>query len=187
MQSQEKASTKPSSHFDRIIGAFMFFGAAVLAFLMISVCWDVVARTFIGKPLTWVLEFTEYGLLYMTFLCATWVLKHEGHVTNDVLFTRLSPRNQALCIAITSILGAVICMLLTWFGAHVSLEKLLSGAYQPTPIEPPDFPIFAIIPIGCSLLAIQFLRRAKKNLAKWKTLRASTCNGDMSTHEMLRS
>jgi len=169
---REKVLTKASSAFDRILGVFIFLGAAILAFLMVAVCWDVVARTFVGKPLTWALEFTEYGLLYMTFLCATWVLKDEGHVTNDVLFTRVGPRNQALFTTVTSILGALICLLLTWFGAAVSWEKLVGGAYQPTPIEPPDFPIFVIIPIGCFLLSIQFLRRAHKHLKKWKAARA---------------
>jgi TRAP-type C4-dicarboxylate transport system permease small subunit len=150
----------------------MSLGAAILAFLMIAVCWDVLARAFAGRPLTWVLEFTEYGLLYMTFLCAAWVLKTEGHVTNDVLFSRLSPKSQSLLNLITSILGAMICLVLTWFGAGVTWEKLQSGAYQPTPIEPPDFPIFVIIPIGCFLLSIQFVRRACIHLGKWNTMKS---------------
>jgi len=146
----------------------MFLAAAIIAFLMIAVCWDVLARTFVGMPLTWVLEFTEYGLLYMTFLSAAWVLKAEAHVANDVLFSRLAPKNQALLNVVTSILGAGVCMLLTWFGAQVSWDKLQSGAYQPTPIEPPDFPIFVVIPLGFFLLSLQFLRRTRSNLKKWK-------------------
>jgi TRAP-type C4-dicarboxylate transport system permease small subunit len=172
VQSQQKEPTKTSSAFDRIIGACMFLGAAILAFLMISVCWDVVARTFLKKPLTWVLEFTEYGLLYMTFLSAAWVLKNEGHVTNDVFFARLSPKNQARFNTLTSVLGTVVCLLLTWFGAQVSWDKLQIGAYQPTPIEPPDFPIFAIIPVGFFLLSIQFIRRTHKHLREWKSWEA---------------
>ena len=161
---------KVSFVFDHILGAFMFLGAAILAFLMFSVCWDVIARTFAGKPLIWLLEFTEYGLLYMTFLCAAWVLKNEGHVTSDLLLVALSPKNRAFLNTSTSILGAVICLFLAWFGADVSWEKLQGGAYQPTAIQPPDFPIFVIIPIGSFLLFIQFLRRAYKNLGKWRAL-----------------
>lgn len=165
---REKLLTKASSFFDRILGVLLFLGAAILAFLLLAVCWDVIARTVAGEPLAWVLEFTEYGLLYMTFLCAAWVLKNEGHVTNDLFFATLSPKNQALLNAATSVLGAVICLVLTWFGAVVSWEKLQNGAYQPTAIEPPDFPIFVIIPLGCLLLSIQFLRRAYNHLQKWK-------------------
>ncbi|MBW2063571.1 MAG: TRAP transporter small permease [Deltaproteobacteria bacterium] len=154
--------------FDKVVDAFIFLGALILAFLMISVCWDVLARTFLGRPLTWVLEFTEYGLLYMTFLCTAWVLKNEGHVTSDLLLVRLSSKAQALLTMVTSILGAALCLLLTWYGASVSLEKLKMGAFQPTAIQPPDFPIFVIIPIGFLLLFIQFLRRTSKNYRAWK-------------------
>lgn len=179
MQSLQKLLTKASLVFDRIIGSLIFLAAAILGFFMLAVCWDVIARTFAGRPLTWVLEFTEYSLLYMTFLSAAWVLKNEGHVTNDVFFARLNRKTQALLNMVTSILGAVICLFLTWFGAHVSWEKLQSGAYQPTPIQPPDFPIFVIIPIGFFLLSIQFLRRAHDHLGKWKTTRAGG-----ATHEL---
>jgi TRAP-type C4-dicarboxylate transport system permease small subunit len=167
-QSDQKQPRNAPSVFDRVISVFMFLAAVILAFLMISVCWDVMARTFVKRPLTWVLEFTEYGLLYMTFLSAAWVLRNEGHVTNDVFFARLSPKNQALFNTITSTVGAVVCLLLTWFGALVSWDKLQSGAYQPTPMEPPDFPIFAIIPLGFFLLSIQFIRRTHRHLKKWR-------------------
>ena len=79
----------------------MFLGAVILAFLMLAVCWDVVARTVVGAPLIWLLEFTEYGLLYMTFLCAAWVLKGEAHVTSDLLLVTLSLKKQALLNTIT--------------------------------------------------------------------------------------
>ncbi len=166
--------TKASSAFDSVLGALNFLGAAILAFLMIAVCWDVIARSFAGKPLTWVLEFTEYGLLYITFLCTAWVLRNEGHVTSDLILSSLSPKTRAAFNTITSILGAVICLILTWFGAEVSWGKLQSGAFQPTAIQPPDFPIFVIIPTGSFLLFIQFLRRAYHNLVIWQTARTES-------------
>lgn len=168
MPSRENSTKKISLVFDQILGVFMFLGSAILAFLLLAVCWDVFARTFFGRPLTWVLEFTEYGLLYMTFLCAAWVLKNEGHVISDLVLVGLSQRNQAILNTVTSFLGAVICLVLAWFGADVSWEKLQSDAFQPTAIQPPDFPIFVIIPVGCFLLFIQFLRRAFSNMKEWR-------------------
>ena len=173
MQKQENTRSKLSRIFDRILSALMFLGAVILAFLMLAVCWDVVARTAAGAPLIWLLEFTEYGLLYITFLCTAWVLKNEAHVSSDLVLVTLDPKNQALINMITSIIGAGICVLLAWSGAVVSFEKLQSGAYQPTAIQPPDFPIFVIIPIGFFLLFIQFLRRAHGNLVRWREARKS--------------
>lgn len=168
MASQDNTPSKLSVIFDRVLSILMLLGAVILALLMLAVCWDVIARTAIGAPLIWLLEFTEYGLLYITFLGTAWVLKHEAHVTSDLLLVTLHPRKQALMNMITSIIGACVCLILAWFGAAVSWEKLLSGSYQPTAIQTPDFPIFVIIPIGFLLLFIQFLRRAHGNLLKWQ-------------------
>ena len=159
---------KASSFFDLILKIFAFLGGAILAFLMLAVCWDVLARAFWAKPLRWVLEFTEYGLLYMCFLCTAWVLKNDRHVISDLLLVALSKKVQALFNTITSIVGGIICMILTYVGWGVAWEKYQAGAYQPTVIQPPDFPLYLVIPVGCLLLTIQFSRRAYKHLKFWK-------------------
>jgi TRAP-type C4-dicarboxylate transport system permease small subunit len=168
MSSKGKGPLKEVSVFDRILDGFFFLGAIILAFIMLSVCWDVIARAVANKPLPWVLEFSEYSLLYMCFLCTAWVLRNNGHVISDLLLVRLHPKKQAFMNTATSILGALICLVLTIFGTYVSLEKLWAGSFQPSTIRPPDFPLFIIIPIGCALLTIQFLRRATRNYGIWK-------------------
>ncbi len=163
--------SRAGAWFDRLIRALSVAASVILAFLILAVCWDVVARTLFGRPLAWVLEFTEYGLLYMTFLSTAWVLKKEGHVTSDLLLSTLGPGTQAGLNMATSLMGAAVCVLLAVFGALVSWEKLQSGAFQPTAIQPPDFPIFVVIPVGSLLLAIQFLRRARRWARSWSELR----------------
>lgn len=159
---------KGVSLFDHILDICFFLGAAILAFIMLAVCWDVIARAVANKPLSWVLEVTEYSLLYMCFLSTASVLKDEKHVISDLLVVRMSRKNRAFLDTITSVVGAAVCMILTWFGASVSLDKLLTGAYQPTAHQPPDFPLFVIIPLGCFLLTLQFLRRARRNFRIFK-------------------
>ncbi len=181
MSLKDKWLIKGASVFDRILGVFFFLGAIILAFIMLAVCWDVIARAVANKPLPWVLEFSEYSLLFMCFLCAAWVLRNNGHVISDLLLVRLNPKKQAFLNTLTSILGAVICAILTGFGTYVSLEKLWAGSFQPTAIKPPDFPLFIIIPIGCSLLSIQFLRRAFDHYRIWK----NGANNDQAEKEMM--
>jgi len=166
-----KLLTKSAAVFDYIIGSLTYLAAAILTFIMLAVCWDVIARAVVGQPLKWVLEFSEYSLLYITFLCTAWVLKNERHVIVDIGLNQLNPRTRALFNVATSILGAIICLLLTWYGWDVAWEHLVKGFYQPTVIKPPDFPIFVIIPIGSFLLFIQFLRRTSKYLGNWRASR----------------
>ena len=167
-----KLLTKGWVVFDYIIGSLAYLAAAVIAYLMLTICWDVIARAVAGKPLAWELEFSEYSLLYITFLGAAWVLKHERHVIVDIVLNQFNTKPQALFNVVASILCATICLFLTWYGWDVSWEHLVKGYYQPTPMETPDFPIFVIIPIGSFLLFIQFLRRTYHYLAKWKTSRS---------------
>ena len=166
-----KLLTKGSAVFDYILGSLTYLAAAILTFIMLSICWDVLARAIAGKPLKWALEFSEYSLLYITFLATAWVLKNERHVIIDIGLNQLSPRTRALFNVATSIVGAIICLFLTWYGWDVSWEHLQEGFYQPTVVQPPDFPIFVIIPIGAFLLVIQFLRRAYKYLGDWRASR----------------
>ncbi len=157
--------------FDYLLGFLVYLASAVLTFILLSVCWDVLARTIVGSPLPWVLEFTEYSLLYMTFLCSAWVLKNEGHVNSDLLLIALGKRKRAFLNGTTSIIGAGVCALIGYFGLTVTLEKLKNGSFQPTAMAPPDFPLYIIIPIGFFLLLIQFLRRAYRHFSEWKTMR----------------
>lgn len=165
-----RSMAKASMVFDFIVEALFYLGAAILAFLTLAVCWDVLARAIAASPLSWVVEITQYGLLYMTFLCTAWVLKEDRHVTVDLLTGFLSKKSQAALTTVTSIVGGMVCLVLTWFGSVVSVEKLRMGSYQPTPLEFPDFPLFVIIPIGSFLLFIQFMRRAWANGKSWKEL-----------------
>lgn len=163
-----RVAKRASSFFDFILTAFAFLGGLILAFLMFAVCWDVLARAIAGKPLRWVLEFSEYGLLYMCFLCTAWVLKNDRHVISDLLLVALNKKLQALFNAITSILGGMVCMVLAYVGWGVAWEKYQGGAYQPTVMQPPDFPLYLVIPVGFLLLTIQFGRRAYRHFMLWK-------------------
>ncbi len=172
MKTLARSIEKASVLFDLILGAMVYAAAAILLAITVAVCWDVLARAFASRPLPGVLELTEYGLLYITFLCAPWVLRNEGHVTSDLVVSSLSLKKQGWLTAVTSLMGGAVCLILTWFGTVVSLDKLRMGSYQPTAMETPDFPIFVIIPIGSFFLFIQFVRRARANFAYYKEIKS---------------
>ena len=104
--------------------------------------------------------------MFLTLLGATWLLKLEGHVKMDLLVNQLNPRTQALLNIITSILGAIICLVIAWYGTEVTWSQFQKGITYPTVLEPPVFIILSVIPIGYFLLFIQFLRRTYSFLRK---------------------
>ena len=165
-----KLPTKAGTSFDYTIYILAIIAAFLLAFIMLSVCGDVFMRYFLSKPMLWVTEITEYCLLWITFLSTAWVLKKEGHVVMDLAVERLKPENRAMASIITSVVGTVVCLLLTWYGVKVTLDVFYRGLLLSTILTPPAFILFAIIPLGSLLLSIQFMRRTGGFIISWRAL-----------------
>jgi len=153
--------TKASSIFDRIIGYAAFLAAIMLVFAMLSVSAEVAERSLINCTTPWVMEITEYILLCMTLLAAAWVLKKEGHVKLDLVLNYLSPRSQARINTITSIVNAVIFLVVTVYSLQTTLKLYQLGFYETeTVLKTPKWIITSVIPLGSLLLFIQLVRRS---------------------------
>jgi C4-dicarboxylate transporter DctQ subunit len=163
-----KSASRFWTLFDRVNGVMAACGMAVLGFILLAVCWEVITRYFLGKGTIWVEEIGEYSMLFMTFLGAAWLLTKDGHVEMDIVVARFPQRTQLLIRAVMSWVGAAICLVMTYSGGDVAFDHLARGLHQPTPVEPPDFPLFAVIPLGFLFLSIQFMRRGYTAFVTWK-------------------
>ncbi|MGD8386683.1 MAG: TRAP transporter small permease [Desulfobacteraceae bacterium] len=150
---------------DKIINGMTFLAGLILIFVMLTVCMDVVLRTFFRMPQMWVTEVIECLLLYITFLATAWLLREEGHVQVDIILNRMKPRTIALFGVISSLIGVFVSSVLTWFGATVTWDYFQRGIYTPSVMEIPVYLILMIIPIGSLFLTAQFIRRTLKNIA----------------------
>jgi C4-dicarboxylate transporter DctQ subunit len=163
---------KLTNFFDRIIVLMTILAGILLVFAMLIISGAVASRYFLGRPIGWVIEISEYVILFVTFLVAAWVLKQEEHVKMDIVLNQLNPRTQAMINVITSGISAIVCFILTWYGAKVTWELFETGYFTPTLLELPKFIIIAIIFIGSFLLFIQFLRRTHNKWGSWRASRA---------------
>jgi len=166
-----KLLTKVSASFDRINDFFAIAAAGLLVFMTLSTSAEVVMRYFLGRPTLWTAETSEYSIVFITFLGAAWVLRREGHVGLDIMLDRLKSESRALLNAITSIFGAILCLVATWSGAEVTWDFFQRHVVLLTALEPPKFIIFAVIPVGFFLLFAQFLRRACGFLGNFRASR----------------
>ena len=156
--------------FDRTIDSLAYLADVIIICLMLAVVVGVVMRL-IGIPVLGLFEITEYSLLFITFLGAAWLLKKEGHVKMDILLSRLSARDQTLVNIITSIIGVIICLAVTWYGVRVTLESFQTGYFTQSYLKLPRAPLLAVIPVGGFLLFVQFLRRTYGFLESWRLSR----------------
>ena len=150
--------------FDRILSLFMGLACIILCLVMLSVGLEVVLRYFFDRPQVWVIELSEYALLYITFLGAAWVLKADGHVKVDIFTAWLSSKGRAICSLVSFLVCVTVSLVLVVYGGRVTWDHFSEGIYNPTILEVPKFAILLVIPLGGVTLLIQSLRGAVRSL-----------------------
>ena len=145
--------------FDAVIKYLCYLAAAILVLMSLSISLDVILRYTINNPLKWVFEATEYSLLFITFLAATWVLKKDDHVKLDLALAVLGPRLRAGVNTFTSLIMAVVCLVITWSSVKYTIYLFQNDVTTIQYYTIPQFTIYFIIPVGFFLLFIQSLKR----------------------------
>ncbi len=147
--------------FDRLNDYLAIVAQVVVAYMVISITFQVVTRYFFNWVPAGLMETWEYGLMYVPFLGAAWLLKREGHVVMDVLIRAFKPGTQAVLNTTTSVLAGLACLIFAWFSGAMVIETFIAGYTDvESVLQVPDWAIIIIIPFGMALLFIQFMRRA---------------------------
>jgi TRAP-type C4-dicarboxylate transport system permease small subunit len=146
--------------FDRLLAALSYLAGGILLFMGASVLYEVFMRYLFNLPTRWVIEFSEYMLLYMALLAGAWVLKREEHVKVEMLVEALPRKAQAVLHAVTSWVGALVCALFFWYSASLVWEQFHTGEVLFRAVHVPKWAVLVSIPIGLLLLTVQFVRRA---------------------------
>lgn len=126
--------------------------------MTVSICAEVLLRYGFNSPISWVVEISEYSLLWITFLGGSWVLRNGGHVRVDILLQYLSPAALRVCGIFSSAAGALTSAILLGFGAHATYSAMMRGAFKPTGIDVPTWMVIVVIPTGGLLLTLRFAR-----------------------------
>ena len=182
---------KKRNSFGVIFDGLLEFLAGLCGFMMVAVmfivCAQVGARYFLRKPIDWVVEFSQFTLLYIPLLGSAWLLKHEGHVSVSLFTHRLGRKARSLLEVWTSIVCVIVSMVLVWYGGRLTVDLFRQGIMLPEAIPVPQYAIIGVIPVGGLLMVIQFARRAWRFFGDWNSLRrgGDSLNPDspnISTH-----
>jgi C4-dicarboxylate transporter DctQ subunit len=152
--------------FDRLIDVMVFLSGLTMAFITAAICYEVVMRYFFLSPSVWVVQTCEYGLLWIVFLGTTWLLREKGHVTVDIIYSRLRDERRSFLNILTFSLAGIACLLVALFGALYTWESIVSRINDVRAVTVPKYAVFVIIPVGSLLLAIQFFRMVWSELSK---------------------
>jgi TRAP-type C4-dicarboxylate transport system permease small subunit len=159
-----------------IIGKFIGYSAVVLT--VISLFYEVIARYVFNSPTKFTLETGLIMQIILVSSAAAYILKEGGHVSIELVTERLPHRVRHWMNFISSIIGALLCLLLcvqmwrtgSWSSHIGNLTETLE-----IQIGPIQFFMFG----GFALLGIQFLVQSYRSylLARTQVFRSSDKNG----------
>jgi len=159
---------KLSVIYQKTIIYMAYIACVILVLITLAECAEIIVRKFGNTSLPWVIEFSEYALVFIAFLAGAWVLKEEAHIKVDLVLNMFSPRIRAVINVVNSILGAVLCLFLTYQSAFMVLDLFKRQILTAKTMEIPMWPLFAVFCFGNFLLSIQFFIRAHGYFKKIK-------------------
>jgi TRAP-type C4-dicarboxylate transport system permease small subunit len=146
---------------DRALGgltrALRLTGQAVLVFMMVSICYDAIMRYVVAAPTTWSLEVNTFLMIYLALVPAADVLRSRDHLNISFLYSRLDKVGRTISHAIISAVGVAFCAILAWRGGAMAWDAWEFGERMSTTLGTPMVIPYALLPIGFSLLTLQFL------------------------------
>lgn len=157
------STNKPGRLFDGLLNAMAAISGAILIFMMLLVCYDVVMRYLFRNPTGWAMEVCEYLLVYITFLGSPWLLREKGHVNVDILFFFFPKTGRPLNI-FTSFTAAVAAFILFFFCASATWDYFHRGITMIKMLSIPKWLVFWVMPLGCIFLSIESFRQFYSHL-----------------------
>ncbi len=150
--------------FDKLLDAMAGLAGVILVFITAAVCYTIGMRFLFKQTTIWIMPVTEYALLWIVFLGATWLLREGGHITTDVIYVHLREKSKLYLDFVTSVVGGLACAFMLLFGFQHLYDCIVNGVTDVRAITVPKADVFVIIPIGSLCLAIQFFRTAWSKL-----------------------
>jgi C4-dicarboxylate transporter DctQ subunit len=154
--------------FDRITDAMAGIAGVILVFICAAVCYTIGMRFLFRQTTIWIMQTTEYALLWIVFLGTTWLLREKGHITTDIIYSHLNEKTRRYLDCTMFILSGLACAIMVYFGTDYMCECIARSITDVRAVTVPKWILFVIIPFGSLLLMIQFFRMAWGTLADTK-------------------
>jgi len=143
------------------LGRILALGILVMFVLVLS---EVIRRYFFNAPTVWGNELTQ--LVFGTYLILSggYILRFNGHVNVDIIYSQFSIRTKAMLDIATFFLFLLFCGMLFVYGGQLALESLSTLEHSQSAWNPPLYPFKLMIPLGAFLLIIQGLAKLARDI-----------------------
>jgi TRAP-type C4-dicarboxylate transport system permease small subunit len=155
--------------FSKINVAFAVLGAALLLFMMFSISYGALTRSFNLPNPIWIVQINEYSLVWVCFLATAWVLSVNKHVRVDILMSRFNRRRQTILLFIQDTVSTILCAVFCYLCSLSTWEHFRDRVVDVGSIDVPKGWILVVIPVGFLLLTLQFLMRVMQDMHSLKS------------------
>lgn len=148
---------------NRVIGRLVMY----LIFVMMGVLlFSSTSRTFFSVSHIWTVEMAQFMLAAYYLLGGGYSMQLESHVRMDLLYSRWSPRTQAIVDSVTAGFLIFYLVFLLVGGISSTQYALEYGQKNYSSWAPPLAPIKIIMTIGIALMLLQAIAVFFKDLAR---------------------
>jgi C4-dicarboxylate transporter, DctQ subunit len=148
----------------RIENVLAVLSIAFLFAVVALITYDVLGRRVIGTSLPWIVEVSEYFLLFATFMNSAWVLREHGHIAVDFIDRFLSERGLKTLRISAYLLTFITTIYLLYFASRLGLDYYERQTLQGNFILVPQWIMYAPIPVGLTLFLIELGRQFSRFL-----------------------
>ena len=152
--------------FDRLLDVMADLSGAILAFICAAVCYTICMRFFFQMTTIWIMQTTEYALLWIVFLSTAWLLRDKGHIATDLVYEHLGEKAKRWLDGITYSLGGLASLVLLYYSTAYTYDSIINHVTDVRAVTVPKWSIYIIIPIGTFLLIVQFVRMAWESFSQ---------------------
>lgn len=147
-----------SKAYEWLINALKTLSCIIVFAIFVLIVMDVL-MPFVGlQPWEGTLGVVEYGLLWFTILAAPWLARIKGHVFIDAVAEMLSTKARKITSKIAYLIVITGSLLLAYYSLELAIESFVDEAIDERGIELELWWIYAPMPIGFFLVAVEFFR-----------------------------
>ncbi len=151
---------------EKLMGGSGYLGILSLAFMVVSISYDVILRYVFYAPTYWALEMNTFLLAFLTLIPAGDVLRFGSQIRITFLYDRLGPGVRARLDILRSVVGIFFCAIMVWKGADMAWKAFLHNDRMSTSLGTPMVIPYLFLPIGFGLLGVQYLMLLKRKEKK---------------------
>ena len=148
---------------NRLVGRLTMFLILVLMGILL---YSSTSRTFFNTSHIWAVEIAQFMLAAYYLLGGGYSMQLDSHVRMDLLYSRWSPRGQALADALTSGFLLFYLLFLLVGGVSSTIYAIQYDQKNYSSWAPPLAPIKIIMCIGIALMLLQAITVFFKDVAK---------------------